>query len=486
MKTTKILALSALSFGALCYASCGEGAKKEKPLTAATTTTPADVSEQLAYNRAVEATIWGVPAVSMAAVRESLKRDLDANFGDIVYFSKVVEARHELLTANNQTPYVITVLDLRNGPMVLDVPAATTKTAFFGSAIDSWEVPIADIGPAGEDMGKGGKYLFLPPGYKEAAQKDYIVIPSATMFTHVALRPIPTGDGTTEDAVAYSQTLKTYPLAQAANPPANRYVDGYPKAWKTLPTYDADFMRMLAEVVEIEPAQDKDAAMLGMLASLGIEKGKPFSPSPAQTKLVAAAAGKAAEFMQYELINNVFVPFWPDRQWQAGQHADNFGFTFFGEGKLDYVKRATSFFYFATWAPKRMGDPSKLPATYYINVFKDKSGELFKGASLYRLKVPADTPVKDFWSIVVYDLTTNAFIYTEENRVGLSSYDKSTMKLNEDGSVDVFVGQKAPEGKESNWIPTNGKDFWIILRFYGPEQTLFDKKWVMPDFEKVN
>ena len=122
---------------------------------------PANLEEQLQYNRAIEATIWGVPAVSMVAIRHSLKRDLDANFGDIVYFSKVLEARHELLTANNQTPYVMTVLDLRNGPMVLEVPAATKKVAFFGSAIDSWEVPLADIGPAGEDAGKGGNSFCL-------------------------------------------------------------------------------------------------------------------------------------------------------------------------------------------------------------------------------------------------------------------------------------------------------------------------------------
>ena len=81
--------------------------------------TSAELNNRALQRRAVEATIWGMPAVSMAAQRESIKRDLKANFGDIIYFSQVAEPRHELLTANNQTPYVLTVLDLRQGPMVL-------------------------------------------------------------------------------------------------------------------------------------------------------------------------------------------------------------------------------------------------------------------------------------------------------------------------------------------------------------------------------
>ena len=128
------------------------------------------LDDRTIHRRAIELAIWGMPAVSMAAVRASLKRDLDADFGDIVFFSKVMEPRHEFLTANNQTPYVCTVFDLRTGPMVLEVPAATDKTVFFGSAIDTWEVPLADIGGSGDDAGKGGKYLFLPPDYSARRQ----------------------------------------------------------------------------------------------------------------------------------------------------------------------------------------------------------------------------------------------------------------------------------------------------------------------------
>lgn len=455
------------------------------PASAKETFTPAELSERTLQRRAVEATIWGMPAVSMAAQREAMKRDLGAGFGDVVYFSQVAEPRHELLTANNQTPYVLTFLDLRHGPMVLEVPPASAKTVFFGSAIDSWEVPLADLGGTGDDAGQGGKYLFLPPGYEGNPPAGYFVVPSPTNFVHVALRPISIHGGTLAEAVAYSQLLKTYSLANAANPPANRYVDAYPRVWKTLPVFDVSFLRLLAGVIEVEPPQPKDAAMLGMLATIGIAKGKPFDPDPARAQLLTAAVREGEACMRDGFMNHEVAPFWPDRQWQALKLENNFGFSYYGKGELDYARRAAGFAYWATFAPKRLGDPGKLPASYYLCNFRDRSGALFRGDRLYRLRVPKDTPAKDFWAIVAYEVGTNAFIHNPENRVGVSSYDKDKTKANADGSVDVYIGPKAPTGLENNWIPTAGKDFWLMARFYGPEQILFDKKWTMPDVEEM-
>ena len=188
-----------------------------------------DLTRQRVRARAIEATIWGMPAVSMAAVRRSLKRDLDADFGDVIYLSDVMRPRHEFLTANHETPYVLTVFDLSAGPMVLEVPPLSATAMLFGSAIDSWEVPLADIGATGEDAGKGGRYLFLPPGHADAAPPGFIVVPSPTRYVHIGLRPIARGDATRADAVAYSQQLRAYPLADRRRPardPVHRRVAG--------------------------------------------------------------------------------------------------------------------------------------------------------------------------------------------------------------------------------------------------------------------
>lgn len=438
-----------------------------------------DIARSTMERRAVDAAIWAMPAVSMAGIRKSLA-GVGADFNQVVYFSKPLEARHELLTANNQTPYIATVLDLRHGPMVLDVPPASSKVALLGSAIDSWEVPLADVGPSGDDAGKGGKYLFLPPGHTGSQSGGDIVIQSPTVFVHVGLRPIIIGQGTLADAVAYSQTLKVYPLAEASNP-RTTYVDAYLKPWKTLPVYDLTYFRDLAAVVNDEPAQERDAVMLGLLASIGIEKGKPFNPSREQAQIFERAVQEAYSAMQdyFTTPGKAFVPYWPDRQWMDLNLPQKEGMNFLVDGKLLVDERAGGFAFWATWLPKKLG------ASAYPTAMRDSAGRFLTGQNSYRLRIPADTPARDFWSVIVYSMKTKSMIPNPQNRVGLSSYDKSKLQMNADGSVDLYFGPSAPPGKEANWLPT-GEDFFLILRLYGPEKAFFDRTWKMNDVEQVN
>lgn len=438
-----------------------------------------DNARRTMERRAVEAAIWAMPAVSMAGMRKSLA-GIGADFNQVVYFSRPMEARHEFMTANNQTPYVISVLDLRRGPVVLDVPPASGKVALFGSAVDSWEVPLADVGPSGDDAGKGGKYLFLPPGHTGSRPDGYIVIQSPTVFVHVALRPIIIGKGALADAVAYSKTLKVYPLAEASNP-RTTYVDAYPQPWKTLPVYDLTYFRDLAAVVNDEPAQARDAVMLGLLANIGIEKGKPFNPSPGQAQIFERAVQEAYAVMQDDFTTpgKGIALCWPDRQWGEFNLPQKEGMDFLVDGRLLVDARAGSFAFWAIFLPK------KLAASAYPIAMRDSAGRLLTGQDTYRLHVPADTPARDFWSVIVYSMKTKSMIPNPQNRVGLSSYDKSKLQVNADGSVDLYFAPSAPPGKEANWLPT-GEDFFVMFRLYGPEKAYFDRTWKMNDVEQVN
>src|SRR5262249_20607628 len=121
---------------------------------------------------------------------------------------------------------------------------------------------------------------------------------------------------------------------------------------------------------------------------------------------------------------------------------------------------------------------------FYLMTVRDRAGNPFDGAGTYRLHIPANPPVKLYWSAVAYDRATHGFIRDmpwfsrSSNTVGLEK--------NADGSVDIYFGSSAPAGKDTNWVPTgvSGK-FEVMFRFYGPQKPLFDKTWQLPDIEKV-
>ena len=122
--------------------------------------------------------------------------------------------------------------------------------------------------------------------------------------------------------------------------------------------------------------------------------------------------------------------------------------------------------------------------SFYLASYVDATGQPLQGANNYRLHVPANAPVREFWALTVYEKETAA-LFRESTRLTVGSLDNGLRK-NADGSVDIYIGPKAPAGLESNWLYTpSGKDWWPWFRFYGPQQALFDKTWKLPDIERV-
>jgi hypothetical protein len=475
----KVMKLAALTFAAVSLLWGAPSDAQDK----AQSSTGDSLNYQQALQRGTQAVIWGMPAVSMAALRRGAQRDLGATTNDIIYFSKPMVSRHGFLTANNQVPYVFVMLDTTSGPVILDVPSATPHTIFFGTVIDAWQVPVADVGPEGEDKGKGGKYLFLPPGYNKPVPAGYLVNRPKTTHLYVGLRPVAVNGGTLAEAVAYSQRLKAYLLSQAGKPTPNRYIDAYPKAWDTLVKFDRSFFEDLATVVNEEPVQEKDLVMLGMLPTIGIQKGQPFKPDADATKALEPAVKLGYDMMMQYFVTpgKALIPFWPDRKWTGpnlSKEQAQEGFPFVTKEEVLLDSRAGGIYFWATWVPKHLGKGS-----FYLMGLRDSSGTLLDGSSLYRLRVPKEVPAREFWSAIVYSRATAGFI-AKADRVGISSYEKADLKANPDGTIDIYVGPKAPTGMESNWIPT-GEDFFLIFRLYGPERALFEKTWTLADVEKV-
>jgi hypothetical protein len=263
------------------------GADGSSPSAAAGSTSSYD--DGLKRNSAFAVAIWGMPIVATDAMRDAFLHDAGANYSDVVYFSKPADWKLQLTTPNGSTYYVATTINLAQGPVVLDLPAAA-GAGLFGSMNDAWQTPIADVGPAGLDGGKGGRYLILSPGYKGNVPAGYLPVHFLTINGYCFMRAIPEGStqADIQRALDLVGKIKLYPLSQATHPPESRHIDMSGKLYNGIPKYDDSFYDRLAKILNEEPVQERDLPPLGQFRLLGYEHGKPFNPDAATRAILKA------------------------------------------------------------------------------------------------------------------------------------------------------------------------------------------------------
>ncbi|EPE95634.1 DUF1254 domain-containing protein [Rhizobium grahamii] len=440
-----------------------------------------DFDYQIKYQRAFEAVLWNMPAIAIYAFRRAAFTDLDMKDNDIIAYSAVATPKLEAITANSTTPYISAFTDLQKGPVVLEVPVAGPDGSLYGQVVDAWQFTIADVGPAGVDQGKGGKLLFTPPGYTDPIPDEYIQVVSPNYRVAFAFRSVPAAGKTTADAYAYAKRLRMYYLSEASSPPQQKFVDPINQRYPTLPFYDERHFEDMHAIMSVEPVREHDKVMMGMLKSLGIEKGKPFAPDDTAKRAMHQAAIDVWFYLQDWFDHTPdSMRYWPDRHYVSLLQADNNKtFSFIYDDYIDLIPRAAEYFW-CTYMPKMLSDT---PATQYMMAMADKDGQFLEAGKLYKLDLPADMPVKQFWALTVYDRATMSFIYSDLERTTLSSYDLDKMKKNANGGVSIYVGPKAPDGLEANWIPTADKRPLPAIRFYGPTDAFNNKTFKLPDFE---
>ncbi len=437
-------------------------------------------NEQVKYQRAFEAVLWSMPAVEIYGFKRAIEK-IGGEPNVIIAWSRPAKPNAELVTANNITPYVVAMSDLRQGPVVVEIPAASKKVLLYGQIIDQWQAVIADIGPVGTDRGRGGKYLLLPPGYQGNIPEDYFVCQSPSFRVYMAFRPIRRPRATPEDLKVYTRTMKIYYLDK---PRPTRFIDPLNLTFPTLARFDERWFQDLHEIIAVENPRPQDAVMAGMLASLGLTRDQPFTPNSETNQILRQAAGDAWFYLQQQvkLPNHPGRLYWPDRHWQDILTPDKNGrFTFTDEKTINIDRRA-EFYFLATFAPSHLYDK---PAALFLYTFVDHQGRPLTAGRTYSLTIPAKVPIRNFWSLIVYDADTMSFIYSRENRQGISSFDRKKLIKNSDGSITLYFGPRPPAGKESNWIPTADKRPFPVMRFYGPEKPFLDKSWKMPDIVPV-
>jgi hypothetical protein len=367
----------------------------------------------------------------------------------------------------------------KDGPIVLDLPAGDADGSFNGNIVTLWQMPLEDAGLLGYDKGKGGKYLVLPPRYTGAIPAEYIPLQADTLGGYMLLRSNLKSHSAAdvEKSIAYGKQMKIYPLAQANNPPATVFTDVQDIDYDSTIRYDASFFEHLDRIVQNETWLPRDRAMIDQLKSIGIEKAKPFRPDDAAKALLTSAAREAGELLEKKYDAGLPPYFSETSRWTYPAppnlvKAMQTGFTNVNEYPVDDRGLAYSYAFIGI---KRLG-----AGQMYLISIHDKDGNAFDGGKTYRLTVPANPPVEQYWSITAYDRQTHALIKNMP-RASRSSQIPELQK-NADGSIVLYFGPIAPAGKESNWVPTDrARQFELMFRAYAPQKALFEKTWKLPD-----
>jgi hypothetical protein len=432
--------------------------------------------DQLVLNRAIEVYLTQIPRVAVIETRRGFREFGATKANQPIIWESLMDAKTLLLTANTETVYAMGFLDLKgDGPTVVECPPK-----MLGNSMDALQRFVVGFGPLGPDKGEGGKYLFLPPGYDGAVPDGYFVVESPTFSVLYALRGFKV-DGKTDQAVALMKQLRIYPLAQADDPPATESLNGSGQAIDTVHTDTIAFYEQLAQIVEEEPAGVFTPLERAHMQSIGIEKGKPFAPDEKRRALLEEAAKVAAAMARANCFasRDPETFYWPDRCWQC---VVDVPYTFERDGILMLDRRAYVYYMGLGNDPAMMAKHVGA-GSQYLWAYRDADGDFLDGARSYRLRVPANVPINNFWSVVVYDALSRSELQNGQPFPSVSQY--TDPKVNDDGTVDVYFSAEMPAGQERNWIATvPGRGWFPIFRFYGPLDPFFDKTWELNDIEK--
>ncbi|HMB77599.1 MAG TPA: DUF1254 domain-containing protein [Kiloniellaceae bacterium] len=432
------------------------------------------VYDNLDRMRGMEVFLDNVGAVSMYSVRTALANAGAKGANKIAIFEQLMDSQTLVVTANTSTLYAYTYTDLANdGPTVIEVPPG-----MLGFLNDAWQRFAGNMGVTGPDKGKGGKYLVVPPGYDGDIPDGYFLLKPSTNRNFMFLRGS-IKNGLKPAVENITANLKVYPLKNAASPAATEFVNVSNKAFNTVFPSDFSYFENLNEVIQDEPIEAISPEVRGAIASIGIVKGKPFAPDDRMKKLLTEAAtlGDATSrvITYHPRIEGVRIyPDDPKSVWSTAFANKNTSFEADGTMGLD----ARVLYYFnAGGVTPAMAATSAGQGSDYALAVLDANQQPFDGSKTYKLHLPKDVPVNDFWAVTLYDTQTRSQLQTGQPFPTIGSQTEGMTK-NADGSYDVYFAPEAPAGKEGNWLQTvPGKSWFTILRMYGPLEPWINKTW---------
>jgi hypothetical protein len=248
-----------------------------------------------------------------------------------------------------------------------------------------------------------------------------------------------------------------------------------------------EYWRLVHEILQINPIDERDMAVLQGLRNLGIEKGKPFNPTPYQQEILEEAALVGETWA----MGNSFLKRDPVKHW-ADDPVSQWQYILFMESPLDHmaathmeIDARSAYFYEAITVTEANTTPIVDAGIQYLASYKDDAGRWLDGAKTYELVVPKDVPMLNFWSVVLYDNDTRGMIINPQGKTEVNS--RQPLVKSKDGSVRLVFSPQKPDGvPEANWIQTNPKKgFFAYFRWYSPTKAFFDRSWKMGNIVEI-
>lgn len=478
------------------------------------------VRDHLRYVRALTAFMDGHRGASTMAIRKGML-SVGVADNDVILFSELMDSESLFLTANADTVYYMSFVDLTNGPVVFESPPDA-----LGVIDDMWFKHVIDFGRPGPERGTGGKFLLVPTGYDgPLPDSGFHVAYVPTSRALILGRSFLTDNDPAPTVKAIRDNLKIYPYspggygtsiatllkgevkpAPAADPKETRFVEGTGLAFNTIPPNDDSYFDLMNELVQQEPVGALDPEVLGALASLGVIKGQKFEPDDqlrailTQAATVGTASGRVLNFRP-TFEGEQDWGYYPGSSWYNPLFIGGYSFDTpppavtpdgiepYPTVGYQHLDARFQFLFQATGISPAMCMRLTGIGSQYLLAGVDANKNFFDGTKTYRCTLPANIPEDNFWSFTLYDTQTRSMLQTPQRfpRAGSQSYPTPAAVPNADGTTDIYFGPTSPAGKETNWIQTiPGKGWFPILRLYSPLQPFFDKTWQAGEIEPIN
>jgi len=440
------------------------------------------IYDYLDTTRAMDTFLKGMPGASVKALIDGAHSIGAVEAHEVMVFDELMGPDSLFLTGNSSTVYAVPDLDLlRDGPTVVEVP-----DGLLGAANDGWFRYINNLPTA-------GKYLYLPPGYDGPVPDGFAVYRPKTYRVWVFLRSSVKNGDVEAAASLVKDNVKVYPLSKFADKPEMKWVSGSGMAFNTIHPNNSEFYHHLDGIIQYEPLEFLDAETRGLFASIGIQKGKEFAPDDRMKKILAdgVALGNAASrsvvwYPRYDK-NMQGVRVYPDTDsnWIMAYTARNVFFNG-ADGQTMNTDARVMFHYPYTAVTPAMAAPRMGKGSDYAITYVDSNKQPFDGSKIYKLNIPADPPVGNFWAVTVYDTQTRSMLHSNQEYPTVGGNTEGLRK-NADGSFTLYFAPKAPKGFENNWVETvPGKSWFVILRMYSPLKPWIEQTWRPGEIEEVD